>query len=53
MGGALDLNLDYHFHIKVAMRLGNMAGFELATGCFINMVSPEHAVAQMKKLLKE
>lgn len=53
MSSALDVDLDYHFHIKIAMRLGNMAGFELATGCFINMVSPEHAVVEMKKLLKE
>lgn len=53
MGGVLDVNLNYHFHIKVAMRLGNMAGFEVATGCFINMVSPQKAVVEMKKLLKE
>ncbi len=53
MGGVLDLNLDYHFHIKIAMRLGNMAGFEVATGCFINMISPYKTVAEMKKLLKE
>lgn len=53
MGSALNQQLDYHFHIKVAMRLGNMAGFEVATGCFINMVSPMKATAEMKKLLKE
>ena len=53
MSGGLCSTLDYHFHIKVAMRIGNMAGFEVATGCFINMISPKTAVAQMKNLLKE
>ena len=53
MSSDLEVTLDYHFHIKVVMRLGNMAGFEVATGCFINMVSPIHAVEKLRKLLKE
>ena len=53
MGSDLQVTTNYHFHIKVAMRLGNMAGFEVATGCFINMISPIHAVEKLRTLLKE
>ena len=41
---------DYHWRIELIPRLTRLAGFELATGCFINPVSPEHAAAQLRSL---
>lgn len=34
---------DFHWHIEIFPRIGGFAGFEYATDCFINMVSPERA----------
>lgn len=34
---------DLHFHIEVIPRLAKFAGFEFATGTFINSISPERA----------
>lgn len=53
MSGGLHNTLDYHFHIKLMMRLGNFAGFELATHCNINMISPQTHIMRMKNILKE
>ena len=39
---------DYHWHVVLVPRLTRMAGFELATGCFINSVSPEEAARQLR-----
>lgn len=36
-------NQDFHWHIEILPRIGGFAGFEYATDCFINMVSPERA----------
>lgn len=38
-------NTDFHWHIEIYPRIGGFAGFEYATDCFINMVSPEKAAA--------
>ncbi len=45
-----DINTDnhYHWHIEVFPRTAEIAGFELATGCFINPTPPEVAAAQLR-----
>jgi UDPglucose--hexose-1-phosphate uridylyltransferase len=40
----------YHWHIEVFPRLTNLAGFELATGCYINPVSPESAARRLRSV---
>lgn len=42
---------DYHFFIKILPRVGNWAGFELATSCFINTVDPLRYVQRLKEAL--
>ena len=34
---------DLHFHLELAPRISNWAGFELSSGIVINTVSPEDA----------
>ncbi len=41
----------YHWHIEVIPRLTNIGGFELATGCFINPISPEDAAQRMRQVV--
>lgn len=38
----------YHWHIEILPRLTTMAGFEWATGVFINSVVPEDAAASLR-----
>lgn len=38
----------YKWHIHIAPRLSNIAGFELATGVYVNEVSPEDVSASLK-----
>jgi UDPglucose--hexose-1-phosphate uridylyltransferase len=38
----------YHWHLEIRPHLGIAAGFELATGTFINTVAPEDAAAAMR-----
>jgi UDPglucose--hexose-1-phosphate uridylyltransferase len=38
----------YHWHIEIVPRMGNIAGFEWGTGCFINPVSPERAAKELR-----
>lgn len=40
MSGDLNEKWQYHFHIKIVMRIGNIAGFEIATGCHILTKAP-------------
>ena len=42
-----------HFcwRLEVAPRVASLAGFELASGCFINPVFPEQAACQLRELL--
>lgn len=42
----------YHFHIKLIMRKGNIAGFELATNCYILTKSPKEYGAILKTQLE-
>lgn len=53
MSSDLDHQIPYHFHIKLVMRIGSVAGFEIATHCHINMVHPTTYLDKMKKILKE
>jgi UDPglucose--hexose-1-phosphate uridylyltransferase len=39
---------DYHWHLELMPRMTRLAGFELATGCFINPVSPEQAAGRLR-----
>ncbi len=40
---------NYHFHIEILPRLNIFGGFEFATGCYINAISPEEAAKFYKK----
>jgi UDPglucose--hexose-1-phosphate uridylyltransferase len=39
---------DYHWHIEILPRLTGVAGFEFATGCFLNPLPPEEAAARLR-----
>jgi UDPglucose--hexose-1-phosphate uridylyltransferase len=39
----------YHWHIEILPRIANLAGFELATGCFINTVPPDRAATALRE----
>jgi UDPglucose--hexose-1-phosphate uridylyltransferase len=41
-------SLAYHWHIEILPRLTGVAGFEFATGCFLNPVPPEEAAARLR-----
>ncbi|MEF9959675.1 MAG: DUF4931 domain-containing protein [Niameybacter sp.] len=51
MGGRPKSDTHYHFFVKLLPRTGNFAGFELATGCTINMVSAKTQRAMMHKMI--
>lgn len=53
MSGGLHNTLDYHFYIKLVLRIGNIAGFEIATHCTFNMIHPKSQVKHLKNILKE
>ncbi len=42
----------YHWHVEVFPRLTNLAGFECATGCYINPVSPDKAASDLRELVR-
>ena len=44
---------DFHWHIQILPRIGGFAGFEYATDCFINMVSPEKAAKHYRGEVQE
>lgn len=52
MSGMLKGEKPYHFYVQLMMRIGHIAGFEIATGCHILSMSPEAYASQMKKELK-
>lgn len=52
MSGDLNKEYPYHFHIKLMLRIGKIAGFEIATGCHIMSVAPNIYAEQIKKILK-
>jgi UDPglucose--hexose-1-phosphate uridylyltransferase len=38
----------YHWHLEIRPRVAELAGFELATGTYINTVAPEEAVIALR-----
>ena len=38
----------YHWHLKITPRIAGIAGFEIGTGGWINIVMPEHAAASLR-----
>jgi UDPglucose--hexose-1-phosphate uridylyltransferase len=41
---------DFRWHIEILPRLSIFAGFEMATGCFINTVTPEEAARHLRQV---
>lgn len=39
----------YHWHIEILPRMGNVGGYEIGTGCYINSIPPEEAAAVLRK----
>ena len=52
MSGDLKESDSYHFHIKLMLRTGKIAGFEIATGCHILSTEPILYAHQIEKILK-
>ena len=52
MSGDVKGKYPYHFHIKLMLRTGRIAGFEIATGCHILGIAPQIYADQIKKILK-
>ena len=52
MSGDVKGNYNYHFYVQLVMRMGHIAGFEIATGCHILSVEPSAYAKEMKKILK-
>jgi len=42
---------DWHWHIEILPRLGNVAGFEFGTGFFINSTPPEQAAEILRSAM--
>ncbi|MCL2699087.1 MAG: DUF4931 domain-containing protein [Defluviitaleaceae bacterium] len=42
-----------HMYMQIIPRIGTLAGFELATGCFINPVDPAESAAKFKRIISE
>ncbi len=53
MSGDLRKQWQYHFHLRLMMRTGHIAGFEIATHCHILMENPEQYALKIKQLLHE
>lgn len=43
---------DFHWHVEILPRIGGFAGFEYATGSYINSILPEHAAEYYRKNCK-
>jgi UDPglucose--hexose-1-phosphate uridylyltransferase len=41
----------YHWHLEILPRISKIAGFELASGYYINTVAPELAARQLRELV--
>lgn len=52
MSGDVKGKNPYHFYIQLVMRTGHIAGFEIATNCYILSVKPRTYAEEMKKILK-
>lgn len=53
MSGDLKKQWHYHFHIRLMVRIGHIAGFEIATHCHILIESPEQYALRIKQLIHE
>lgn len=53
MGSVLGAFPWYHFHVRVLPRKGQFAGFELATGCYINCISALAHSAKLRDILNK
>ena len=42
------LSQQFHWHLEIIPRLTIVAGFELGTGIYINVVAPEQAAADLR-----
>lgn len=40
-----------HFYLQIIPRIGNLAGFEFSTGCFINSAKPEDSCDALKRII--
>jgi len=49
---AQDNSRHSHFFLQIIPRLGRLAGFEMATGCYINSVKPEYAAERLRKVIE-
>ena len=47
------LDSDYHWHIEIMPSFTRVSGFEWGTGFFINLVTPEEAAQNLKKIKVE
>jgi UDPglucose--hexose-1-phosphate uridylyltransferase len=39
----------YHWHWEILPRLTGIAGYELATGCYLNPLPPEEAAKKLRE----
>lgn len=46
-----DSDEHYHWHIEIAPRLSKLAGFEWATGAYINSMPPEEAARKLREIM--
>lgn len=53
MNGDLRKQWHYHFHIRLMIRIGHIAGFEIATHCHILIEDPVQYAVKIKQLLQE
>ncbi len=53
MSGDLKGKWNYHFHVKIMMRTSYLAGFEIATDCYVLTQGPKQYAVEIKRLLKE
>lgn len=48
--GGGDYEKHIHFYAQIIPRIGNIAGFEFSTGCYVNSVFPEKAAEILKNI---
>lgn len=52
LGDAAANRAAHHWRIEIVPRLASFAGFELATGLYLNAISPERAAAELRASLE-
>lgn len=53
MSGDLKKQWHYHFYIRLMIRIGHIAGFEIATHSYVLIENPEQYALKIKQLLHE